>query len=257
MRILLRCADQSFGGSTNSSRAGMLGTVKEANDSALNDANAALVLRTNTQTKASALQRLKVGIHLPNLDQTVISTDLTIVWHVLINFDCPTNAGLRSCHSVQRLGLRGRRSKGLGEHRQCGHQERSAARATNAVPRGASQTGMYIRTRMAPPSVCSCKSDADSLECSFPLQVFSLDASQNVDAAAARRQLQNYLATMSSFRGRALAGGPLAMPPTSRHALDEVRRTVEMVSPAPSLCTEWLGHVERTVSYHSALCRTT
>ena len=79
------------------------------------------------------------------------------------------------------------------------------------------------------------------------LQVFSLDASQNVDAAAARRQLQNYLATMSSFRGRALAGGPLAMPPTSRHALDEVRcRTVEMISGA-----QWCIH-----SGLSALCLT-
>lgn len=47
------------------------------------------------------------------------------------------------------------------------------------------------------------------------LQVFSLKASPNVDAAAARRQLQNYMATMSSFRGRALPGA-LAMPPISR-----------------------------------------
>lgn len=53
------------------------------------------------------------------------------------------------------------------------------------------------------------------------MQVFSLDASQNMDAAAARRQLQNYLATMSSFRGRALTGGPLAMPPTSNQVRDQ------------------------------------
>ena len=56
----------------------------------------------------------------------------------------------------------------------------------------------------------------------LPVQVFSLDASQNMDAAAARRQLQNYMATMSSFRGRALTGGPLAMPPTSYQVHDQV-----------------------------------
>lgn len=56
----------------------------------------------------------------------------------------------------------------------------------------------------------------------LPVQVFSLDASQNMDAAGARRQLQNYLATMSSFRGRALTGGPLAMPPTSNQVRDQV-----------------------------------
>jgi hypothetical protein len=45
--------------------------------------------------------------------------------------------------------------------------------------------------------------------------VFSLDASPDIDAASARRQLQAYLSGLSSFRGRALAG-PLAMPPISR-----------------------------------------
>ncbi len=41
---------------------GVSGTLKEVNDSAfdLESAEAALVLQTSTQTKASALQRLKV-----------------------------------------------------------------------------------------------------------------------------------------------------------------------------------------------------
>ena len=54
-------------------------------------------------------------------------------------------------------------------------------------------------------------------------QVFSLNASPEINAASARRQLQNYLSSLSSFRGRALAG-PLAMPPISRSlpASDEV-----------------------------------
>lgn len=47
------------------------------------------------------------------------------------------------------------------------------------------------------------------------LQVFRLDAVQSSDSASARRQLQNYLASLSSFRGRALMG-PIAMPPTLR-----------------------------------------
>ena len=47
------------------------------------------------------------------------------------------------------------------------------------------------------------------------LQVFRLDAVQSSNSAAARRHLQNYLASLSSFRGRALMG-PIAMPPTSR-----------------------------------------
>ena len=46
-------------------------------------------------------------------------------------------------------------------------------------------------------------------------QVFSLNASPDIDAASARRQLQHYLSSLSSFRGRALAG-PLAMPPISQ-----------------------------------------
>ena len=47
------------------------------------------------------------------------------------------------------------------------------------------------------------------------MQVFRLDAVQSSNSAAARRHLQNYLASLSSFRGRALMG-PIAMPPTSR-----------------------------------------
>lgn len=50
---------------------------------------------------------------------------------------------------------------------------------------------------------------------SADVQVFRLDAVQSSNSAAARRQLQNYLASLSSFRGRALLG-PIAMPPTSR-----------------------------------------
>ena len=47
------------------------------------------------------------------------------------------------------------------------------------------------------------------------MQVFRLDAAQSSNSAAARRHLQSYLASLSSFRGRALMG-PIAMPPTSR-----------------------------------------
>jgi hypothetical protein len=64
------------------------------------------------------------------------------------------------------------------------------------------------------------------------MQVFTLNASQNVDAAAARKQLQNYLVTMSSYRGRALPGS-LAMPPTSQSLLTSpqvFQRPLEMSS---------------------------
>lgn len=47
------------------------------------------------------------------------------------------------------------------------------------------------------------------------VQVFRLDAAESSNSAAARRRLQNYLASLSSFRGRALMG-PIAMPPTLR-----------------------------------------
>ncbi|CAL8470217.1 g9759 [Coccomyxa elongata] len=130
-------------------------TALEADDMAsdLHKADAALVLRSNAQTKASALQRLKDLAPLTLLSDWGVEGGVAKVWE---------NTGY----------VGGRRSRPL-----------------------------------VPPLQCR--------------EVFSLDASQNMDAAGARRQLQNYLATMSSFRGRALTGGPLAMPPTSSQVRDQ------------------------------------
>ena len=47
-------------------------------------------------------------------------------------------------------------------------------------------------------------------------QVFTLEASPDVDPAAARQQLQKY---MSTFRGRALLG-PLPLPPVKAGSSD-------------------------------------
>ncbi|BDA44244.1 probable bZIP transcription factor 28 [Coccomyxa sp. Obi] len=141
----------AFKGNISVSEAAALEAGDRASD--LQKAEAALVLRSNAQTKASALQRLKDLAPLTLLSDWGVEGGVSKVWE---------NTG----------GVGGRSSRPL-----------------------------------VPPMQCR--------------EVFSLDASQNMDAAAARRQLQNYLATMSSFRGRALTGGPLAMPPTSHQVGDQ------------------------------------